>query len=520
MNFQEITRVYENATALLEKGIELHYVASAEHVAFQKALVNLTDNIIQSGAGSPWDEYVKLLRRINWLFVCSPVAYSVILGTRRDKLDKLNERIMGTNYPSVMEAYIILLKRAKALKAATCNPLAAAIKGWFLKEQLLSPVLMVVPERALIQPTRDALCEYEIPGTWEINEPSTARHCAPHDCVVFFGPPWFLIRGGHGSLIRSPLGKRMVTFCMSGFRANDIAPSCLNPDSKSAIKICAGSQVVPDVDVSDSQAELLLPAPRDWSALLRGVSQNPSIKNDDITADCRAFVLGGNHMVFLDIDSKRWTVISERRGETRVCKDVRRVKTNDLDQGDLILLTTDSAGDMLKPYADQILGKEANLVNYFITTWKRTLHDHVISDGMTATVDSLKKLGSSIASPTNVRNWYSEAHIAMEDKERDLGAVLKLIDWESKKADVFLAVDKLYHVRAEAARVLHQRIFKLLKDHDMSQVFKNGFVEFRLEEGDVGPSKTVFVIEEIGKDIITMPSHRVNRVHPFDSEEA
>jgi hypothetical protein len=520
MTIQEITRVYENATALLDKGIELHYVASAEHDAFQKAIVNLAGKIADSGAESPWDEYLRVVRRVNWLFVCSPVAFSTILETRRDTFDKLNEQIRCTTFPEVIEAYRLLRKRAIALKATSCNPLAAAVKDWILKENALSPLIMVVPERALIQPTRNALCEYEIPGSWEITDPSTARHCAPHDCVVFFGPPWFLIRGGHGFLLRSPLGKRMVTFCMSGFRASDIAPSCLNPESKSIINICAGNQVVPDSDVSDSQAELLLPAPRDWSALLRGVSQNHSNKEEDITADCRAFVLGGNHMVVLDVDSKRWTVMSERTGATRVCTDVRRVKTNDLEQGDLILLTTDSAGDMLKPYADQILGKEANEVNLLIATWKRFLHDHVISDGISATVDSLKKLGSSIASPTNVRNWYSEAHIAMEDKERDLGAVLKLIDWEARKSDVFLAVDKLYRVRAEAARVLHQRIFKRLKDHDMSQVFKNGFMEFRLGEGDVGPSKTVFLIEEIGKDIVTLPSHRVNRVRMVDSEEA
>jgi hypothetical protein len=223
-------------------------------------------------------------------------------------------------------------------------------------------------------------------------------------------------------------------------------------------------------------------------------------------------------MVFLDVDSTRWTILPEAKGVTRVCKAVRRVKTNDLDQGDLILLTTDSAGDMLKPYADQILGNDANEVNSLITTWKRSLYDHVVTDGMTATVAALKMLGSAIASPTNVRNWYSEEHIAMEDKERDLGAVLKLIDWESRKADVFLAIDKLYHARFEAARQLHRRIFARLKDHDISQIFRTGFMEFRLEEGDVGPSKTVFVIEEIGKDIVILPSHRVNRVQPFDSE--
>jgi hypothetical protein len=518
MNFKETTRVYTNATTLLEKGIELHYVPSAEHIAFQKALVNLADKVAESEAGSPWDEYLRVVRRINWLFVCSPVAFSTILETRRDKLDQLNGQIICTAFPAVSEAYSLLLKRAKALKALSCNPLAAAIKDWILKETSLSPVLMIVPERAIIQPVRDVLLDNMIPGTWEVLDPSTARRCAPYDCVVFFGPPWFLIRGGHGSLLRSPLGTRLVTFCLSGFRASDIAPSCLNPNSKSIIKIFNEHQCLPDSDVSDSQAELLLPAPRDWSALLRGATQGHSIRAEDITADCRAFVLGGGHMVFLDVDSKRWTVISERTGATRVCTDVRRVKTNELDQGDLILLTTDSAGDMLKPYADQILGNEADEVNSLIADWKRSLHARVVSDGMAATVISLKKLGSSIASPTNVRNWHSEAHIAMDNIECDLGAVLSLIGWDSKKQEVFRAVNMVRKARKEAALLLHRKLLARLQGQNISEVLQSGFMEFRLEDGDVGPSKTVFVIEEIGKEIVTLPSHRVNRVHTFDSE--
>jgi len=519
MNLKETTQVYSNAADILETGIELHYVTSSEHVAFQKAFVALAETITKSGAGSPWDEYVKLLRRINWLFVCSPVAFSTILETRRDTLDVLNERIKATHFPEVKKAYDALVKCAKSLKDAGCNLLGNAVKDCFENEDGSLNVLMIVPERTLIQPARAALGA--IADKWIICEPSAARHCAPHDCVVFFGPPWFLIRGGHGHILRSPLGKRMITFCMSSFRANEIAPSSLNSDSKAAVSFCYWNPIVGGEAVANSQADILLPAQRDWSTLLSGVSHNHASKDEeDITAECRAFVLGGSHMVFLDVDSKRWSLSGVRTKCDYTCTGINRTKTESLEPGDLIVLTTDGSGDMLKRYADESLGDEAEKVNTLQTVWKQALYDHVRTDGMAATVEALKARGSAMASPVNVRNWYSVTHIAMDNVERDLGAVLNLIDWDSKKTEVFRAVSMVRRARKDAALLLHRKLLERLQGQNISEVLQCGFMEFRLEEGDVGPSKTVFVIEEIGKDIVTMPSHRVNRVHSFDSEEA
>ena len=57
---------------------------------------------------------------------------------------------------------------------------------------------------------------------------------------------------------------------------------------------------------------------------------------------------------------------------------------------------------------------------------------------------------------------------------------------------------------------LQGQLLKILRGRDISSLFEIGSLEVRGD--DRGPTKTVFLIEEIGDEIVEVPLHRVNQI--------
>jgi hypothetical protein len=513
MNIQETHQVYANARRILENGVELHRVPLPASSNLGEALADLRDAIGRNQAGEEWLRYCNLISALYRLFLCSPVSFAAIMETRRDYLNDLNSKLKGSikAFPQLEPFYKEVVSEAKLLINVSENPLAVAAREWYQGEEPRPSVVMVVPEAGLCEIGRSAVGKSA--SKWIVCPPAWVRQCEPTDCLVLFGPPSLLLRSGKGFVLRSPIAGRMINFCMGNAKISGFAPSSLN-DSR-MIKIdekrsprFQGRQLEWNIDE-------LLPVDRDWAGLLNGAPlRTGNHGNGDLIVDCRPVILGGGFIVPLDITSKRWTLVWARKGGSVKCAGITRTDTIELSPGDLIVLTTEGSGDLLRPYADKVLGREAKGVNQLQEEWKNGLREHVAQHGMSATVDALKKLGCEIATATNIQNWYSEHQIAVRNLERDLGAVLNLIGLASRKLQVFQAVRKLYKARDAASALLHNSLIDRLEGVNLTEVLEEGFMEIKRDEG--GPAKTVYIIEEIRHEIMSLPAHRVNRVRRIE----
>jgi hypothetical protein len=514
MNFEDVTKIYNNSQAAMERGVETIIEHFAPAAAFSRSLAKLAAAAKSCEAGPECEDYLGLLRHIHRMFVCSPVPLSILLDLHRERLNELNLQLKPSlaRLPEVRQCYEALIVEAKQLLNGAGHPLARTVGAW--ADSASGSVLVVVPSRRLVEPTRLSLGD--VAANWEIYDPSSARNMAPVECLVLFGSPEFLVRAGHGHIVRAPLGSRIFAFCFGHFPVKGVVPSLLGAGTPYPSKPSEPPSPSISPGLSISQLELVLPARLDWSVIIRGT--HPSEINDDhqLLAESKAVLLGGGKLAFLDVESKRWKLTTDHISGRPICVALESIQTESLSAGDLIVLTTEGSGDMLEPYAAQILGKNAATIHGLQTGWKYRLKELVERIGTSAVVAQLRARESPSANIPNVRNWCSFTNIAPSNLEQDLGAILALLGLESTREAVFDAVHKMRGARLSAGMHLQRSLLKQLQGKDLAEAFSAGHQEFQLQEG--GPVKTVFFVEDIKEHTVFVPIHRLNRVQ--DVEEA
>jgi hypothetical protein len=517
LTLKQTNEVYRNTEQIISAGIELYSVNSQEAKRLSAAMSFFAKTIKGCDAPGEWEEYARFLQFLHRIFVCSPVPFNKILNVSRQTLDRFSGRLSKSiqTLPEVADAQKILMSAAKEVADLAENPLTSAFRIWVGAAELTGSSIIIVPNRRFIRACQEATIEiYE---DLRITTPSDLRSLAPCGTVIFFGPSFYLLRDGYSHIFNAPLGERIINFNFSYFPLPKVTASQLSTDEVLGFAEIGEPRDSSVQTLSDLELDFISTPHRNLIGVLNQAGVVNDVLNRDLAAECQVAILGGgDHCVFLDVNTRHWSVSTKQIDGGPVCTAVVKVKTDELSSGDLLILTTESSGDLLTPYANRMLGREAARINDVQSEWKNRLSNYVLEKGITQTVSDLRALGCRRAFVANIRNWCSESNICPQDHEPDFKAILELVKFEIPPQTVFNMVDKLKSARASVAQQLQKSLLGLLEGRSLAEVYESGSMEIRREGGSA--TKTVFIIEEMLPDVVWVPFHRVNRVHALDEE--
>lgn len=494
MNFTECCQSYDATTELLANGVKGHSVLFSELADFNDARTRFAKELKDLSLQDVlWEKARKLFAEIHAKVARSPYRPSWLISElleNRGKfqiISELRSRLPNVD-PSIRRSFEHVLSKLAQLRCVEANPLCEEITQWHLA---VGRIVFVLEEMQFIDEARSCLAQAVSGKKWEMVRPSCLRNMQKADCVIIFAPAWLLKYHSEEYLLRAPAtGDTHLLACRHEF-GGEVMLSLL--DDKSPLPM-AGETVNLDLAVHASYEAL--PPRRESHFRLRAPHESENWESGKKILAI-PFRLGGGRGTFFCRDSKVWIATTESIHGTYVCLGVEQIDAENLEPGDLVLMTTSGGGDMIPVVADMILGNEAEKLRETQSRWKAALRTALSRTSPTEVASQLMRLGAQKATPINLRNWCSPRTLGMENLSADLRALLQLVGLETEFDNVARAIEKLRSAHQVAGFQLQRKLRDSLQGQDFRGLFEEGFLEIR---GDGGAAKTVFLVEERGSE--------------------
>jgi hypothetical protein len=494
MNFTECCEAYDATAAMLVNGVKGHSVLFNELADFNDARTKFAKDLKDlSLQDALWEKARKLFAEVHAKLARSPYRPSWLISElleNRGKsqiISELQSRLPNVD-PSIRSSFEHVLSKLNQLRCVEANPLCQEIAQWHLAA---GKIMFVLEEMQFIDEARSCLAGAVEGAEWEMARPSFLRNMQKADCVVVFAPAWLLKYHSEEYLLRAPVtANTHLLACRHEF-GGEVMLSLL--DDKTSLTV-VGETVHLDLAVHASYEAV--PPRRESHFRLRAPHESESWESGKKVLAI-PFKLGGGRGTFFCRDSKVWIVNTESIHGNHRCSGVDQIDVENLEPGDLVLMTTSGGGDMIPVVADMILGNEAAKLRETQARWKAALRIALSRTSTSEVAADLKRLGAQKATSVNLRNWCNPRTLGMENLGTDLRALLQLIGLEAELENVAGAIEKLRRAHKVAGFHLQRRLRDSLQGKDLRGLFEEGFLEIR---GDGGAAKTVFLVEERGSE--------------------
>lgn len=515
MTLAEISKAHINARQLTINGVTVYQVTNRDILAFDVArreFQNLNDKLNASECLKTFASVCLQIHARICRTPCSPASVVEAFKPRIQELQLSLKPVLASADERLRTAFKAVCERLADVQKIQQNPLANEVRVMLeLSEQASEHLIVVIRHPALWHEVRSALDPDSRIKQMVIMRPSELRRASPVDRVLLFGPPWLFEYREEQFLFRSPVASSVELFVFSHECSGQVLASALDVHPVNF----RGIEARP-VAVENLHSEpLSMLKPRSFvPQKVLGVET----QTDDTHAvyvDAWPVNLGGNMGVYLDPEGSVYSVECNHVGEVAICTGVERRDVEELEPGDLIVLTTEGGGDLIRPLADEILGDVSQLYRQRQDDWKRKLRERVEIDGMASVVAKLRSQGSVGANPPNIRTWMSERNIGPEGIDTDFAGILAVTGVSGSRDEYCEAIDSIRRAHKKAGFQLRDRLLAALKGMDVRKAFVDGYLEVRTAEG--GPAKTVFLLEQIAREPANVPTHAVTRV--FELEE-
>ncbi|MDD4348064.1 MAG: hypothetical protein PHF70_03065 [Opitutales bacterium] len=494
MTFEECTVAYNDANAVLTKGIQTRRVDFPELADFNFARRRFMSAVKRGAMHEDWEKasvffctvHAKLART-----PCSPSwLINHLLNDRggQQTLKKLQHRVCSVD-PSVRESYKELLEGMKRISSIDTNPILTEVLALLPKGfRNNCKILFVLRDLMLWEEFRNSIRHIPDSDLSEIVKPSYLRERQRGDRIFLFGPPWMFSLRNEEYLLRSPAARKIFIIGCAHEFSGEIRLSGFDD-----------SVMIP---ISGTQKPTSEDDPYSFETLLSNQGGRLVFKRSSVSRvwesgsviEAVPFKFGNKRGTYLRTDSKVWTVLVNNVGGIPRCAAVEKVDVKDLEPEDLILMTTHGGGDMIPVVADMIL-PHSKQIRELQSVWKNALIREIERHGIDEVVVRLAHYGATKASAANVRNWANPRSLGMENLDSDLVALLKLIGLESQYTSIVDGIQKLRGAHQSAGAQLQRRLRENLEGQDLRSVFTHGVME--VKHGN-GPAKTIFIIEERG----------------------
>ena len=492
MNFSQCDAAYDNCGRLLACGVKGHSVDFPQLAAFDRARLQFSRLIAESPVHEMWDDGVKLFNAIHAAVARTPcrpnwLIQEFLKGRGGERIVEQLETRLSSVDPRVSTAYIDLRQRLDDLGVVEENPLLAPVRN---NNDPNEVALFILRDLRLLNEVRVCLADVAGFRKWEIVKPAILRNQRQSDRLFIFGPAWYLSYRNEDYLLRAPTaGKIHLIACAHEF-GGGVRSSLLSDND--IIKITGAQNVSSNQNPWDFEPI----SPVEVGRFRFKNSSESRIWESGKKVTAIPFRLGGSHGTFLGRDSSVWVVTQDLSQTPPVCSGVEKTPVDDIEPGDLILMTTSGGGDMIPVVADMILPRSHHIRD-LQRQWKSALLARVEQEGLDLVSFQLQSLGALKASTVNLKNWCNPRSIGMENLESDLMAVMQLVEMDSRYDEVVSGIKALRGAHQSAGAKLQKKLRESLQGEDLGKVFRDGHLE--IKHGD-GPAKTVFLVEERGKE--------------------
>lgn len=514
MTLAEISQAHRNALAVAKGGVTVYQVEHEDIYEFGVARRVLQHSVENLHAAEPLKTFASICSQLHARVCRTPCPPTFLFETFEPQLRELQPKlkpILAAADERLRAEFKCVCDRLAIIQKLRDNPLAAEVRAMLdLSDEASERVVVVIRQPALWPSVRSALDPEGRRKRMTVMKPSELRRTPPADRLILFGPPWLFEYREELYLFRSPVASNVELFAFRHDCSGQVSASALEVQPI----VFKGMEKRPITPEHLQSEPLFMFKPR--SFVPRSFLGLAIEAGDDHAVQVEAWPihLGRNRGTYLDPDGSIFTLECTHEGERAVCTGVERRGVEELETGDLVVLTTEGGGDLIRPLADEILGELAQTYRLRQNEWKRKLRERVYTYGLTSVVTQLQKLGSRLAKEPNVRTWLSDRNIGPNNLTDDFNAILALTGLASSASSYIDAISGIRSAHQAAGFKLQGRLLNDLKGKDVRQAFVGGSLEVRTKEG--GPAKTIFLVEHITRETVSVPNHAIARVFELE----
>ncbi len=510
MTLAEVSKAHRNALDVAMGGVAVYAAKDGDIEAFDAARRDFQNVVERLHAAEPLKAFGSLCSQIHARICRTPCSPAWLVESFKPRIQELQPRLkssLASTDEKIRFSFQAVCGRLADVQKIQLNPLATEVRAMLeLSEEASEQVVVVIRQPALWSSVQAALDPDGERKRMTIMKPSELRRASPADRLILFGPPWLFEYRDELFLFRSPVAGNVDLFVFSHDCGGQVSASALN----------AQFVTFKGIRIRSAKAENLRSEPlfmfRPRTFVPRAFPEAPLEEGDDHAVQVEAWPvhLGGNMGTYLDPEGSVFTVECIHDGEHAICSEVKRGHVEELEAGDLVVLTTEGGGDLIRPLADEILGKVAQVYRERQEKWKRKLKELVRADGLLTVKARLRSLGAIGANTANIRTWMSDRNIGPDRLDTDFAAILEVVGMSSSRNDCCEAIDSIRRAHKKAGLDLRDRLLSTLKGMDVRKAFVDGSLEVRTEEN--GPAKTVFLVEHIAREAVNVHTHAIARV--------
>lgn len=185
----------------------------------------------------------------------------------------------------------------------------------------------------------------------------------------------------------------------------------------------------------------------------------------------------------------------------------------DLVEDDFVILRSYGESDVILELANKVLRGDAATLRQSQADWKQGLSEVLRGTSLDSVVLELRRLGSPIADPQNVRNWVSPRHIRTQNR-RDFDAIMRLIGREDESQAVWNQMARIFRAHIRAGMDLKRQLASGLRCYSGHQLDAAGRLDVEVPGLDAGQLSAIR-IERVVDYVEVRASDLLHEVLPW-----
>lgn len=512
--------VAELAATGEEKAISVY---SQPCLNFHRALLRLQRVIREADLGAELATEVGLLKRFRFL-LCSTILppkaiYDLLVSGRPS--GKSSESVIGN--VDIRAKFAEANECLRSVCALHQNPLVEAFLNHRPALNNNAVAVFHVPDAPFAPIVHKYLQQtpaFRIAGvSFVAASANELRGPRVYDLLVFCGAPQWLSYTDREYIFTAARAPELIVVCYSFMLSSELKFTPLDLERRGsdspAIKFQIENEGAPDAQI-DAKRETSLPItveeliPRITLGAARSSELTPALgstREEEISA--RLWLLGDSSAVFLEEPGESWMLEPKETGEGN---DIQVRQNESLEPGQIIILTTSGAGDLIVPVANEMLGPAKDRYRQLQLNWKQRLRERIANSGAKAILNELRVLDAENLSEQNLFNWCStdERKIG-PGSDRTFEAVLQTVGLQSLAQEIISNAHALRSVRISAGHYLQTQLLAEFARADLEALRTKG--AFAVHTSDGVASKTAYLLQERGSDLQPLVISR--RSKPF-----
>lgn len=523
MKIADLDRLNDCANFIYEAGVTVTPVTFPEASELLSATQKLTQICERLNLDQNWSEFARLNKILYYRIASSICPPSYVWSKMEVDLKSIYQEIKLSASGVTLEVRQVFDQITlpdtglwDRIIKIDCSPFYQSIKDKYIesKKRNQTSLIFILNDNLLREKTIQLLNWPQDSINLEVCKSNELRVHNKVDRVFYIGSMHSLRGRNEEFLLRAPVTDEFDFFelCHSGKLQNtSLDIFSIAPGDKFLLNKAAIIGAIEDVK------PLKTTQVADYEFESKEYLDPSELAIDSRSVDSYRAILGGGFGTNFNVESNVFIAHCRNQGTSLICINIDKKNVIDLEPGDLVVLTTEGSGDMIAPYADQLIGPKAKTYRELQLAWKKDLTRLLTEIGLPSVIEQLKLNSGFDVSQSNLRQWTGQT-VHGPGKERPLlfDAVLKLVKRGDKISIHHDALNQIRDASIKAGHQLQSELRKKLHGMDLSVVISHGFMKFRVDFN--GPAKTIFELQKLDATVRSMNPHHMNRVFTLKNE--